>query len=81
MMSAPGFRAVYDEIAGKMAIGEMISEMRHKKNMTQTELARKVGTSRTAIARYESGNYNRYSIVTLQRIAKAFGRKLTISFS
>ena len=80
-MEDPEFKAVYDEIAAKLDIGEKIAEMRHKMNMTQEELAQKVHTSRSAIARYESGKYNRFSIHTLAKIAKAFHKKLKVSFS
>ena len=80
-MADPKFKALYDEVAAKLDLGEKIAELRHKKKMTQLQLARKVHTSRTAIARYESGKYNRYNIITLTRIAKALGKKLKISFS
>ena len=80
-MANPKFKAVYNEVAVNLAIGERIAELRHKRHMTQAELAKKVHTSRTAIARYESGNYEKYSVTTLKRIAKAMGKKLEISFS
>lgn len=77
----PKFRAAYEEVASNLAIGERIAELRHKHHMTQAELAERVHTSRTAIARYESGNYDNYNVMTLKRIAKALGKKLKISFS
>jgi transcriptional regulator with XRE-family HTH domain len=80
-MEDPEFRAVYEEVSTKLDIGEKISELRHKSHMTQADLAKRVHTSRTAIARYESGNYENYNIVTLKRIAKALGKELEISFS
>jgi len=52
-MKDPKFKAIYDEVAAQLAIGEKISELRHKANMTQKELADEVHTSRTSIARYE----------------------------
>lgn len=75
------FKAVYDEVSAKMSVGEQIAELRHRARMSQLELAKKVHTSRTAIARYESGDYDKYNVGTLARIAKALHRKLTISFS
>lgn len=75
------FKAIYDDISAKMSIGEQIAELRHKKKMSQLELAKKVRTSRTAIARYESGDYENYNISTLARIAKALHKTLRISFS
>ena len=80
-MERPKFKAVYDEVSAKMNIGEQIAELRHKARISQLELAKKVHTSRTAIARYESGEYDRYNVVTLARIAKALRRRLKISFS
>jgi len=80
-MESAKFKAVYDEVSAEMSVGEQISRFRHEAKMSQLELAKKVSTSRTAIARYESGNYERYNVGTLARIAKAFNKKLKISFS
>ena len=80
-MESPKFKAVYDQVAAKMDIGEQIAELRHKAKMTQLELAKKVKTSRTAIIRYESGNYNNYNVKTLSKIAHAFHMNLRIYFS
>jgi len=80
-MESPKFKAVYDEVSAKMTIGEQIAELRHKARMSQLELAEKVHTSRTAIARYENGEYNGYNVSTLARIAKALHKRLRISFS
>ena len=80
-MESPKFRAVYEDVSRKLSLGEEIAELRHRHKMTQAELARKVRTSRTAIARYESGRYENYNLSTLKRIAKAFHKRLEISFS
>ena len=75
------FKAVYDEVSIELGLGEQIAELRHKYRLTQTELAKKVHTSRTAIARYESGHYSSFNVKTLVRIAKALHKKIKISFS
>ncbi|MBF0217791.1 MAG: helix-turn-helix transcriptional regulator [Candidatus Omnitrophica bacterium] len=80
-LSDPKFRKVYKEVAANLAIGEKISELRHKTRMTQSELAKKVKTSRTAIARYENGDYDNYNLTTLKRIAKLNIRKPVIDHS
>jgi transcriptional regulator with XRE-family HTH domain len=80
-MGNPEFKAVYDEVSAKMNIGEQIAQLRHKAKMSQLELAKRVDTSRTAIARYENGDYNRYNVGTLMRIARALHKRLKISFS
>ncbi|EKD28868.1 MAG: helix-turn-helix protein [uncultured bacterium] len=78
-MSDPKFKAVYNEIALKLGIGEQIAELRHKRNMTQLKLAKKAHSSRSAVARYESGNYNNYNIKTLAKIASALNADFKIS--
>ena len=80
-MESPKFKAIYDDASAKLNIGEEIAELRHKAMMSQLELARKVHTSRTAIARYESGDYEGYNVGTLIRIARALHKRLKISFS
>ena len=80
-MKNPKFKTAYDEVSATMSIGEQIVELRHKARMSQSELAKKVHTSRTAIARYERGDYDGYNIGTLTRIARALHKKLKISFS
>ena len=80
-MEDPKFKAMYDEISAQMDIGEKIAELRHKAKLSQLELAQKANTSRTAIARYESGDYNSFNVRTLVKIARAFHKNLKISFS
>ena len=80
-MENPKFKAVYEEVSAEMNLGEQIARLRHEARISQSELAKRVSTSRTAIARYESGNYSRYNLVTLARIAKALHKKLKVSFS
>jgi transcriptional regulator with XRE-family HTH domain len=80
-MENPKFKAVYDEVSSKMNIGEQIAELRHRAKMSQLELAKKVHTSRSTIARYESGEYDGYNVGTLARIARALHKRLKISFS
>ncbi len=55
-------------------------EARIKNKMTQQDVAKKIGTKQSAIARLESGNVNP-SIEFLQRIAQVMGYKLTIHLS
>jgi transcriptional regulator with XRE-family HTH domain len=80
-MENPKFKAVYDEVAAQLSIGEQIAELRHKAKMSQLDLAKKVNTSRTAIVRYESGDYNSFNVKTLTKIARAFHMNLRIYFS
>lgn len=52
-------------------------EARIKKGLTQEELAKKIGTKQSAIARVESGNVNP-TIAFLEKITQAIGSRLII---
>ncbi|MCL4374581.1 helix-turn-helix domain-containing protein [Patescibacteria group bacterium] len=70
----------YDQLAPRyMAISELISA-RIKKGITQKQLAQKIGTKQSAIARFEAGNINP-SLGFLEKMAEVMGYKLTISLS
>ena len=79
-MKSPKFKANYEEIAMKLDIGEKIAELRHKRKMTQEDLAKMLHTSRSAIIRYESGEYAHYNLLTLIKIAKAFDKEIKVKF-
>lgn len=74
------FRKAYDKLGPEFALIAAIIEKRLKKGLTQAELARKIGTKQSAIARLESGNYNP-TIEMLERVAKALNAQLEISIT
>ncbi len=59
----------------RMNIGERIASVREDARLTQSELAEKVGTTQSAIARIESGKQN-VSTATLHKLSKALNRNL-----
>ena len=70
----------YDRLTPRYtAISELISA-RIKKGITQKELAKKIGTKQSAIARFEAGNVNP-SLGFLEKMAKVMGYKVNISLS
>ncbi len=52
---------------------------REKQNMTQKQLAQKIGIKQSNISRLESGNYNP-SLEFLQKVASGLGKELHIEF-
>ncbi len=56
-------------------IGHRIADIRETKGITQTELAKKLNTTQSAIARLEAGKQN-ISADMLKRIGKALGKNL-----
>ena len=70
----------YDAVGPEFQIAGEIIKARTKAQMTQAELAEKIGTKPTAISRIESPNYGRVSISTLNKIAVALNCDLKIEF-
>ena len=56
-------------------IGTRIADVRDTQGLTQSDLAKKIGTTQSAIARMESGRQN-ISADMLKRIGKALGKNL-----
>ena len=57
-----------------------VKEEREKKGMTQEELAKKAGVSRTIISGLESGTINVTTTRTLKKIAEALEKKISDIF-
>ncbi|NOT55005.1 MAG: XRE family transcriptional regulator [Deltaproteobacteria bacterium] len=62
-------------------ISRMIYDARKAANLTQKQLAKRIGTTQSVISRLESADYGRHSLGALQRIAAALGQKLELRFS
>jgi len=69
----PGVRKEYDALETEFALAREILELRMEQNLTQKELAERMGTSQPAIARVESGNYRNVSLAFIRRLAEALG--------
>lgn len=67
------FRQVYEATEEEFVVAKEVIALRKQANMTQQELAERVGTSQPAIARLESGNYRNLSLSFLRRVAHALG--------
>jgi len=75
----PRFRKHYDEYGKQLEIAYQILQLRKQKKMSQMELAKRIGTRQSNIARMEAGQQN-FTTDTLQKIASIFRRKLKIEF-
>jgi len=76
-MKNPTFRTGFQEEYAKLAFAYQIAQFRKKQNISQTELAKRLKTTQSAIARMEAGEQN-FTLDTLQKVADAFHRKLKI---
>ena len=75
----PEFVAAYDSLEGEFALADALIKARGQADMTQEDVARKMGTTQAVIARLESGR-TMPSTRTLKRFAEATGTRLTIGF-
>jgi ribosome-binding protein aMBF1 (putative translation factor) len=75
----PVFRQYYEEYGKQLEIAYQILQLRKKQGLSQAQLAKKLKTTQSNIARMEAGQQN-FTTDTLQRIAAAFQRELKIQF-
>lgn len=79
-LNNPEFRRRFEEERRALALALKISRLREKRGLTQKQLARLMGTSQQAISRIESGEYEGFSLKTLEKIAQATETRLEIDF-
>jgi ribosome-binding protein aMBF1 (putative translation factor) len=73
------YRAEQDRLAPFEELARLVIKHRAALGISQEELARRVGTSHSAISRIESGRH-KTSVETLQRLANALGVRLVVGF-
>ena len=74
----PELKKAYDALELEYSIITQVIQKRLEKGLTQKQLAEKIGTKQSAIARLEGGNTNP-SVAFLEKVAKALGSKLQVS--
>jgi ribosome-binding protein aMBF1 (putative translation factor) len=70
----------YDEEVLNAEIARKIYDLRTKSGLSQRELAKRVGTTASAICRLEDADYDGHSLFMLKRIAEALDRRVEIRF-
>ena len=73
------YRLEYDALAAEFELARALIEARANAGLTQEQLAERMDTSQSAVARMESGKVMP-SGRTLERFARATGTRLHISF-
>lgn len=77
LLKDPDVKKEYDRLGPKFDLIRSIIEKRIEKNISQKELATRMGTKQSALSRFESGNYNP-SLAFMQKVAQALDSKLEI---
>ena len=75
----PEAKRLFDEYGRQLEISYKILQTRKQKGLSQAELAKKIGTKQSNVARIESGQQN-VTIKLLDRIALALDMQLEVSF-
>ena len=78
-MKKPGYRAEYEALEEDLQLVRSLIEARSRAGLSQTELAGRMKTSQSYVARIEGGQV-RPSTAALTRFAEATGSRLKIIF-
>ena len=73
-----GIREHVEDVAIKRVIAFQIQEAMEKQNLTKTELARKMNTSRSALNRLLDPEDEAITFKTLKKAAKVLDKKLVV---
>ena len=79
LLENPDVREEYARVDAEFSLIEAMIRARRDAKLTQAELAEKIGTTQSAIARLEAGRVSP-SISTLRRYAEATGHQLQVGF-
>ena len=78
-MEDPEFRKEYDALAPEFDVSEMLVSMRRQGQLTQEQMAERLHTTQSAVARLESGKQDP-KLSMLRAYADAAGVDLVIAF-
>ena len=78
-LSRPDVKAEYDRLEEEFAVLDQFLRARAAAGLTQAQVAERIGTSQSAIARLESGaGRHQPSLGTLRKCAQALGCRLEL---
>ncbi|MDA8232933.1 MAG: helix-turn-helix transcriptional regulator [Magnetospirillum sp.] len=77
LLRNPEVQAEYDALAPEFEIAATLIEARQRAGLSQAEVARRMGTTQSAVARLESGRFLP-SAASLARYAAATGSRLRV---
>jgi ribosome-binding protein aMBF1 (putative translation factor) len=72
------YRKAFARTLHQIDLALLVREMREDSGLTQTELAKKVGTTQSVIARLEDAEYTGHSLAMLERVAAVCGVALKL---
>ena len=78
LMKDEEFKAEYEKLKPRYDLIAQIIDARSRLDITQEELAQRVGTQKSNISRFESGSYNP-SLDFVTKVARSLGKEVHIS--
>jgi ribosome-binding protein aMBF1 (putative translation factor) len=72
------YRRSFERTLHQIDLALLVREMREEADMTQVELAKRIDTTQSVIARLEDAEYTGHSLAMLERIATACGVALKL---
>lgn len=73
-------KKAYKDLGPEFMIAQAVIEKRLEKGLSQSQLAKKVGTKQSSISRLESGHYNP-TLQFLEKVAKALQLNLVVKMN
>ena len=76
-----GLLAETEAVAAKRVIALQLRELMKKQKLTKVQLAKRMGTSRSALERLLAPDNTSVTLLTLERAAKALGKRIRIELA
>jgi ribosome-binding protein aMBF1 (putative translation factor) len=78
-IEGPAPKTGYKQAKAAYEVGRMIRELREARQLSQRQLAERMGTTQSVVGRLEAGG-SKPTLVTLERVAQALGLRLEVRF-
>jgi ribosome-binding protein aMBF1 (putative translation factor) len=78
MRKSATYRRNFERTLHQIDLALLVREMREEADMTQAELAKRIDTTQSVIARLEDAEYTGHSLTMLERIAAVCGVALKL---
>jgi len=80
-LAEEGVLAEAEAIAVKRVIAFQLAQLMETQNLTKTQLAKRMGTSRSALERLLDPDNASVTLLTLERAARALGKRIKIELA
>jgi transcriptional regulator with XRE-family HTH domain len=71
-------RELVDQASAELEIAQKIYDAREGAGLSQAQLAKLIGTTQSVISRLEDANYRGHSLMMLNRVAAALGKRVEL---